>query len=163
MLLGRLFSYPDTHRYRIGPNYLQLPINRPQCPIHSYNKDGAMRYEGAQDPVYAPNSYGGPAADEERYAELGTWHTEGDMVRKAYELHAEDDDFGQPGTLVREVMSQEDRDNLVTNILGHAGDPDVTAEMKPRIVEYWVNVDADVGATVAQGLGVPAAAPAPMG
>jgi catalase len=163
MLLGRLFSYPDTHRYRIGPNYLQLPINRPQCPVHSYNKDGAMRYEGAKDPVYAPNSYGGPAADEERYPELGTWHTEGDMVRTAYELHAEDDDFGQPGTLVREVMSQVDRDNLVTNILGHASDPDVRAEMKPRIVEYWTQVDADVGAAVAQGLGVPAAAPATVG
>src|SRR5471030_209223 len=58
MLLGRLFSYPDTHRHRIGPNYLQLPINRPQNEVHTYNKDGAMRYEhaGAQ-PVYAPNSF----------------------------------------------------------------------------------------------------------
>jgi catalase len=65
---------------------------------------------------------------------------------------------------VREVMSQSDRDNLVANILGHAGDPDVTAEMKPRIAEYWANVDADVGAAVAQGLGVPvpAGAGAPL-
>ena len=69
MLLGRLFSYPDTHRYRIGPNYLQLPINRPQCPVHSYNKDGAMRYENPGDPVYAPNTAGGPHADEARYGE----------------------------------------------------------------------------------------------
>jgi catalase len=156
MLLGRLFSYPDTHRYRIGANYNQLPINAPKCPFHSYNKDGAMRYEGGSDPVYAPNSYGGPAADEERYGEHATWAVSGEMVRAPYELHAEDDDFGQPGTLVREVMSQTDRDNLVTNILGHAGDPDVLPEMKPRIAEYWSNVDADIGAAVAQGLGVPA-------
>ena len=53
---GRLFSYPDTHRYRIGANYLQLPVNRPQSPVHSYNRDGAMRYENPGDPVYAPNS-----------------------------------------------------------------------------------------------------------
>jgi catalase len=154
MLLGRLFSYPDTHRYRIGPNYLQLPVNRPQCPVHSYNKDGAMRHAGASDPVYAPNSYGGPAAASERYPELGTWSVSGEMVRAAYALHAEDDDFGQPGTLVREVMGQEDRDHLAANILGHAGDPDVTDEMKPRIVAYWTNVDAEVGAAVAEGLGL---------
>ncbi|MBA3747443.1 MAG: catalase [Solirubrobacterales bacterium] len=141
MLLGRLFSYPDTHRYRIGPNYLQLPINKPQCPVHSYNKDGAMRSENPGDPVYAPNTAGGPAAATERYPELGTWSTSGEMVRAAYALHAEDDDFGQPGTLVREVMSQEDRDHLAANILGHAGDDDVTDEMKPRIVAYWTNVD----------------------
>ncbi|CAN5205341.1 catalase [soil metagenome] len=160
MLLGRLFSYPDTHRYRIGANYLQLPINRPQCPVHSYNKDGAMRYENPGDPVYAPNTAGGPVADEENYPEQGTWNSSGEMVRAAYTLRAEDDDFGQPGTLVREVMSQEDRDNLAANIVGHAGDPDVTAEMKPRIVEYWTNVDPDVGTAVAEGLGVESAAPA---
>ena len=161
MLLGRLFSYPDTHRYRIGPNYLQLPINRPQCPVHSYNKDGAMRFHNPGDPVYAPNTAGGPAADEERYGEHATWDvTDGEMVRAAYDLHAEDDDFGQPGTLVREVMSQEDRDHLAANIVGHADDPDVTDEMKPRIVEYWTNVDRTVGAAVASGLGVSAPAPA---
>ena len=121
-------------------------------------RTGAMRSKPGSDPVYAPNSYGGPAADEERYRDDATWAVSGDMVRAAYELHAEDDDFGQAGTLVREVLSQDDRDNLVTNILGHAGDPDVQPEMKPRIVEYWSNVDADVGAAVAQGLGVPAPA-----
>ena len=64
MLMARIFSYHDTHLHRIGPNYEQLPINRPQCPVHSYNKDGQMTYHHAGDqPVYAPNSYGGPAAD----------------------------------------------------------------------------------------------------
>ena len=62
--MARIFSYHDTHLHRIGPNYEQLPINRPQCPVHSYNKDGQMTYHHAGDqPVYAPNSYGGPAAD----------------------------------------------------------------------------------------------------
>jgi catalase len=120
-----------------------------------------MRFENPGDPVYAPNTAGGPAADEARYGEDATWHTDGDMVRTAYTLRADDDDFGQPGTLVREVMSQDDRDNLAANIIGHASDPDVTDEMKPRIVEYWCHVDAGLGAAVAEGLGV--AAPAPAG
>jgi len=161
MLLGRLFSYPDTHRYRIGTNYNQLPINAPQCPVHSYNKDGAMRYKHSADqPVYAPNTFGGPRADIERYGELATWHVEGDIVRSPYEDHPEDNDFAQPGTLVREVMSQTDRDHLAANIVGHAGDPDVQPEMQGRVVEYWTNVDPDLGADVANGLGRPAAATA---
>src|SRR5207302_309332 len=68
MLLGRLFSYPDTHRYRIGPNYMDLPVNQPKSPVHSYAKDGPMRYSIGSDPVYAPNTYGGPKADP-RYAD----------------------------------------------------------------------------------------------
>src|SRR5207237_10071743 len=65
MLLGRLFSYPDSHRHRIGTNYLQLPINRPRIPVHSYNKDGAMRSRGCgrPQPVYAPIRPGGPEPD----------------------------------------------------------------------------------------------------
>ncbi len=63
MLIGRLFSYPDTHRHRIGTNYLQLPVNQPKSPVNSYNRDGAMRYRNPGDPVYAPNSFGGPQAD----------------------------------------------------------------------------------------------------
>ena len=96
MLQARLFSYPDAHRHRIGTNYQQLPINQPLVDVHSYNKDGAMRYRhSAAQPVYAPNSYGGPTADA-RLAEP-TWHVDaGEVGRYAYKPHAEDDDFGQP-------------------------------------------------------------------
>ena len=64
MLMGRIFSYHDTHLHRIGANYEQLPVNAPKVAVHSYNKDGQMTYRhaGAQ-PVYAPNSHGGPMAD----------------------------------------------------------------------------------------------------
>jgi catalase len=153
MLLGRLFSYPDTHRHRIGPNYLQLPINRPKAPVHSYNKDGAMRYEPSSDPVYAPNSYGGPKADTERYGEDAVWAADGRFVRSAYTRRGADDDFGQAGTLVRQVMTETDRDHLVANIVGHASQ-DVTPEIQRRVVEYWRNVDPDVGARVGKGLGL---------
>ena len=61
MLLGRLFSYPDPHRYRIGPNCPQLPINRPLNEVHTYNKDGAVSYEHSGDaPVYAPTASADP-------------------------------------------------------------------------------------------------------
>jgi len=77
---------------------------------------------------------------------------EGELGRYAYEKHAEDDDFGQAGTLYREVMSDTDREHLVTNIVGHASD-EVTPEMQARVVAYWSNVDADLGSRVAAGIG----------
>lgn len=79
-------------------------------------------------------------------------------MRAAYDLHAEDDDLGQPGALVREVMTQAAR--LVANVAGHASHPDVTDAMKPRIAAYWTSVDGEVGAAVAQGLGQPVPATA---
>jgi catalase len=158
MLLGRLFSYPDTHRYRIGPNYLQLPINQPQVPVHSYNKDGAMRYrhDGAQ-PVYAPNSFGGPAADPERYGDAG-WDVNGEIARSAATLHRDDDDFGQAGTLYRNVLSPADRDHLVANLVGHLRGG-VSAAIVERALAYWRSVDPGLGDRIAAGLGLATAAP----
>lgn len=68
MVMGRMFAYGDAARYRIGPNYDQLPVNRAASEVHNCNKDGPMvyRHSGSQ-PVYAPNSYGGPKADPRRY------------------------------------------------------------------------------------------------
>jgi catalase len=118
MLLGRMFAYPDAHRYRIGTNYNQLPVNALRSPVHSYSKHGEMRYRTVSDPVYAPNSKGGPRADTARYGEPASWHTDGEMVRTAYTRRAEDDDWGQAGTLVRDVMNDAERDRLVANIVG---------------------------------------------
>src|SRR5215207_547941 len=151
MLMGRVFSYHDTHLHRIGANYEQLPINAPKCPVHSYNKDGAMTFRnpGAQ-PVYAPNSYGGPQADASK-EQPGCWVEAAEMGRYAYEKHAADDDFGQPGTLYRDVMGPTDREHLVTNIVAHASDG-VSPEVQERVIGYWTNVDAELGARVAAGL-----------
>ena len=153
MLLARGFSYADAHRARLGVNYQQIPVNQPRVPVHSYSKDGAMRMENVTDPVYAPNTYGGPQADPERYSEHVVWEEDIEMVRSAYTLREDDDDFGQARTLVREVLDDEARARLVNNIIGHAGDPSVTDEMKPRIVEYWNNVDEELGRKVAEGIG----------
>lgn len=152
MLLGRMFSYADAHRHRIGTNAEQLPVNYPKnAPVNSYSKDGAMRYYPVTDPVYAPNSKGGPQADVSRFGEPAGWHVDGDIARSAYTLHAEDDDFGQAGTLVREVMDDAARDRLTNNIVGHLLDG-VTDPVLERAFEYWRNVDPDLGAAVEAGV-----------
>ena len=152
MLMGRIFSYHDTHLHRIGANYEQLPVNSPKSPVHSYNKDGAMTYRdaGAQ-PVYSPNSYGGPQADPGK--ELPTWWVEGgELGHYEYEKHSADDDFVQARALYRHVMSPTDREHLVTNIVAHASDG-VSADVKARVITYWTNVDAELGNRVAARLG----------
>ncbi|MCG5215193.1 catalase [Streptosporangium sp. KLBMP 9127] len=153
MLQGRLFSYPDAHRYRIGPNYLQLPINAPKSPVHSYNKDGAMRFSNGGDPVYAPNSAGGATADPALY-EGENYHVSGEVLRSAYTRHAEDDDYTQPRALWENVLSDNERAHLVNNIVDHASAPEVTTETRRRVVDYWTNIHKDLGQGVAHGLGI---------
>ncbi|MFF8368870.1 catalase [Streptomyces lydicus] len=149
MLLGRLFSYADTHRYRIGPNYAQLPPNRPHVPVHSYAKDGPMRFEPSRAArPYAPNSYGGPAADALRHGEPTGWETGGEMVREAYTLRREDDDFGQPGTMVREVLDDAARERLVNNVSGHLLNG-VSSPVLDRALQYWRNIDKNLGDRIA--------------
>jgi catalase len=119
--------------------------------VHSYSKDGAMRYDKVSDPVYAPNSKGGPRADTARYGEPAGWYTDGAMVRSAYTLHDEDDDWGQAGTLVREVLGDAERDRLVSNIAGHLLNG-VTEPVLERAFEYWRNVDKDLGQRIENGV-----------
>jgi catalase len=153
MLMGRIFSYHDTHLHRIGANYEQLPINQPKVPVHSYNEAGPMSYHhsGAQ-PNYAPNSYGGPQADPVKGRDLTWWVKDGELGRYANEKHADDDDFGQPRTLINEVMSDTDRDHLVANIVGHASE-EVSEEIQYRVIAYWSNIEPQIGARIAAGLG----------
>ncbi len=152
MLLGRLFAYADAHRARMGVNYKQIPVNQPKAPVHSYSKDGALRVQNVSDPVYAPNSQGGPSADGERYAQVDTWEADGEFVRSAYTLREDDDDFGQAGTLVRDVMDDAERDRLVSNVVGHLNNG-VSKPVLERAVEYWRNIDPDVGRRIADEVG----------
>ncbi|KQT94610.1 catalase [Marmoricola sp. Leaf446] len=163
MLQGRVFSYADTHRYRIGPNYHQLPVNQNRVADHNtYTFDGPMAYQHSGDaPVYAPNSYGRGFSDETGVAEDG-WEVDGAMVREAYTLRSEDDDFGQAGTLVREVWDDEQRERFVGNVAGHILGG-VKPETLPRVIEYWKNVDADTGKRIEEAVnaGQDEKAPAP--
>jgi catalase len=154
MLLARLFSYHDTHLHRIGANAMQLPVNAPRyAPVHSYNRDGAMRYQNPGGPVYAPNSFGGPVAAPEMFGPDPSWHVTGEIVRSAYSLHKEDDDFGQANAMVNKAMDQAARLRLVSNVVGHARQ-DVTEPVLSRVVAYWRNIDKTVGDQVAAGLGM---------
>ncbi len=151
MLLGRGFAYADAHRARLGANFAQIPVNRPLSPVNSYSKDGALRVDNVSDPVYAPNSYGGPHADPALTDDAGLWHADGDMVRQAYTLRKDDDDWGQAGTLVRDVLDDGERDRLVSNIVGHLKGG-VSEPIQKRAFEYWRNVDKTLGDRIEKGV-----------
>lgn len=151
MLLARLFSYADAHRHRLGANYQQIPVNAPTTPVHSYSKDGAMRITKVADPVYAPNSYGGPAADPNRSGPEPTWYADGDIMRSAYVEHTEDDDWGQPGTLVRDVLDDAARERLVDNVVGHLLNG-VSEPVLERAFVYWHNIDKHLGDRIEAGV-----------
>jgi catalase len=149
MLLGRVFSYADAHRARLGVNYKQIPVNAPKVPVRSYSKDGAMRVKNVSDPVYAPNSKEGPQPDPTRYPYLESWEANGEFVRAAYPQHNDDDDFVQARTLVRDVMDDAQRDRLINNVAGHLG-AGVSSSVLERAITYWRNIDRGVGDQIAK-------------
>ena len=152
MLLGRLFSYHDTHLHRVGANAQELPVNYPKhAKVNSYNKDGAMRHRNSGDPVYAPNSFGGPAAAPQRFGQDPSWQVDGAIARTAQVLHSEDDDFGQAGTLVRKVLDEPARDRLVSNIAGHIKNG-VEEPVLSRVFDYWRKVDSTLGDRVEEAV-----------
>lgn len=143
MLLGRVFSYPDAQRNRIGTNFNQLPVNAPLVRTNSYDKEGQMEYHHSGDaPVYAPNSYGRAYQDEQGPVENG-WEADGELVRAAYTLHSEDDDFGQAHTLVREVYDEGARERLIETVAGMLGD--CVEPVLSNAIQYWKNIDQEVG------------------
>ncbi len=144
MLLARAFAYQDAQRNRIGTNFHQLPVNQPKVPVNTYLFDGQMTYvHSGNQPTYAPNSHGRSWADNTGKVDNG-WEADGDMVRSAYTLHSEDDDFGQAGTLVRQVYDDEQRERLVETVAGSLLGG-VRSPVLERAFEYWKNIDADVG------------------
>ena len=145
MLLARGFSYADAHRARLGVNYQQIPVNRPHSAVHSYSKDGAMRIDNVTDPVYYPNSFdAAPAADELTYAEQAVWAVDGEMVRAASTLHAEDDDVGQAHSLVNDVMDDAARERLIDTVSGLLAGLR-REEVRQRAFAYWHAIDKAVG------------------
>ncbi|MEJ5914880.1 catalase [Pseudokineococcus sp. 1T1Z-3] len=146
MLMGRMFSYADAHRYRIGTNYTQLPVNSPAAPLGTYAKEGSMayRWNDPKLPVYQPASYDGPVADPQRAGETPGWEAGGRTARTAYVDHRDDDDWSQAGTLVRDVMDDGARERLVTNVSGHLLNG-VSEPVLERAFAYWRNIDKETG------------------
>jgi catalase len=115
LLQGRLFSYGDTQRYRLGVNHHQIPVNAPRCPFHSYHRDGAMRTDGnlGGNVNYEPSRFGDfaqrPQAGEPALAAGAVDHYD----------HREDDDYySQPGALFR-LFDAGQRERLFANIARH--------------------------------------------
>ena len=151
MLQGRLFSYADAQRYRLGVNHHLIPVNAPRCPFHSYHRDGAMRVDGNHGSTlgYEPNSY-------------GEWQEQPDASEPPLSIegaadhwnHREDDDdyYSQPRALF-EMMSPEQQKVLFENTARAMGD--APKEVKIRHLGNCMKADPAYGKGVADALGIP--------
>jgi catalase len=159
MLQGRTFSYSDTQRYRVGTNYLQLPVNHPKTQVATNQRDGNLTYyvDGTDSNInphinYEPSSRGG-AKEAPRDVKEYEPHIEGNLVRKPI---SRINPYKQAGERYRSFEEWERADlinNLVTNL--KRCNPDI----QQRMVHHLTQCDADYGRRIADGLGI--AAPQP--
>ena len=150
LLQGRLFSYHDTHRHRLGPNYHLLPINAPKNAPQHYQRDGAMSSGpvAAGAPNYYPNSFDGPAPDPS--VAPPPLAVSGWAARQPYS-HP-NDDFVQAGWLYGRVMTDEERARLIGNIAAHLGAAQMRIQLRQAALFFKAN--AEYGTRVAQALGL---------
>ncbi|KAJ2833764.1 catalase A [Coemansia furcata] len=145
MLQGRLFSYPVTHRHRLGANYLQLPINQPLGAVRNHQRDGPMCFGGNGGclPNYEPNSFGGPQEAPHTREIDARSAVEGYIGRHTYRLT--DEDFDQPRALYR-LLSAGEQQDLVDNMAASI------AQAKPvfqrSILPHLKRIDGEFGARI---------------
>ena len=156
MLQGRLLSYPDAHRYRLGGNYEQIPVNRPVCPVHNYQRDGhmAVNGNGGSSPNYSPNSFDNIHEDAS-YSEPGQQLDS--LYADWFDRNENDDDhYTQPGNLFRKVMDEQAKQNTINNIVGAMSgiDGPKKDEITRRQLKLWQKVDEQLAQGIAKGLGV---------
>ena len=155
MLQGRTLSYSDTQRYRVGPNYLQLPVNAPQQAAvpRTNQRDGQMAYHvdggGENKHVnYEPSSMGGLEEAPKAAEEYHQW-VEGHLGR--YQTTMVSDDYKQAGQRYRTFEDWE-RDDLINNLVA-----DMKAcpeHIQLRMVWHFWHCDEDYGRRVAEGAGI---------
>ncbi len=149
MLQGRLFSYGDTQRYRLGVNHNQIPVNAPRCPFHSYHRDGAMRVDGNQGGRigYEPNMHG-EWAEQPDYSEpplsidgaADHWN------------HREDTDYYSQPRALFQLMNDAQKQVLFENTARAIGPARI--EIQHRHIENCSKADPAYGAGVAKALGI---------
>lgn len=148
LLQGRLFSYGDAQRYRLGVNNDQIPVNRPHCPMHSYHRDGYMRVDGNEGSTkgYSPNSIG-----EWVTKPYTTYGSPANGAVDRYDQYADrtDDCFYQPGDLYR-LMTEDKRTLLINNTV--ADIMPVTDNIKYRHTAHCYLADKEYGTRIAEGL-----------
>jgi len=159
MLQGRTFSYSDTQRYRVGPNYLQLPINSPKTHVATNQRDGQMAYhvdgvEAGENPHinYEPSGLGG-LAEAPKTGQDHTPYIEGRLVRQKI---SRTNDFAQAGERYR-IFEQWERDELISNLVDAL--KQCNSQTQERMVSHFTQADAEYGRRVAEGLGLSVSAP----
>ena len=147
LLQGRLFSYGDAARYRLGVNHHQIPVNAPKVPVHSYHRDGAMRVDGnyGSTTSYFPNSYG-VWEDQPEYEEP-PFPMEGEVKR--YNKYDGDNWWYQPGDLYR-LLEPDKKDQLIDNTVNNI--KPVTNNIKYRHAAHCYIADKEYGERIAKGL-----------
>ncbi|MDD2462240.1 MAG: catalase [Kiritimatiellia bacterium] len=151
MLQGRLFSYGDAQRYRLGVNHHLIPVNRARCPFHSYHRDGAMRVDGNYGSTlgYEPNGFG--QWQEQPEFREPPLKISGDADH--WNFREDDADYyTQPGNLFR-IMPPDEQERLFANTARAMGD--IPKEIKLRHIRHCLKADPKYGAGVAQALGIP--------
>lgn len=148
MLQGRIFSYADAHRYRLGTHYEALPVNKPRCPVHHYHKDGSMRFfDNCPNPdaYYEPNSFGGPKECPE-YKEPPL-AAEGNIDR--YDHREGNDDYSQPRALYQ-MFDEEHKHRLYSNIAASMqGVPDTIIQLA---LSHFAKIDPVYAKGIEQAL-----------
>lgn len=148
MLQGRLFSYGDAQRYRLGVNHYQIPVNTPKCPFHNAHRDGAMRVDGNEGNTlhYFPNSYG--QWEENKAFTEPNLSLEGDAAH--YDFREDDDDYyTQPGNLFR-LMNKQEQERLFANTAAEVGS--AAKFIQERHIVNCYKADPEYGKGVARAL-----------
>ena len=151
MLQGRLFSYGDAQRYRLGVNHMSIPVNAPRCPYHAYHRDGQMRVDGNYGSTlgYQPNS----RFEWEEQPEFREPPLEIQGAMDSYEPKDDQTDncFYQPGDLFR-LMSEEQKTLLIENTARNMAG--TTDNIRYRHAAHCTLADPDYGARLAKALGL---------
>ncbi|MDR7693539.1 catalase [Riemerella anatipestifer] len=156
MLQGRIFSYPDAHRYRVGVNAYQLQVNRCPFSVNHYHRDGAMADASnyKDSPNYYPNSFDDIKPDSSYKAH--EYHLDNNKVAFFNRNENDDDHFTQPGLLYSKAMDNQARTNLVKNIVNHMQkiDGERREEIINRQLCHFFRANLDLGMKVASGLDI---------
>jgi len=148
MLQGRLFSYGDTHRHRLGANYQQLPVNCPVTGVKNYARDAPQCiYNQGNAPNYFPNSFSGP--QEQREFPEPADHVSGETHR--YQS-GDEDNFSQPRIFWNKVLDEKEKTDLVNNLAGHM--KDAQESIRARAVANFTSVDEVFGKRLQEAIDV---------
>ena len=150
MLQARLFAYHDAHLYRVGTNYQALPVNRAHVPVHTYQRDGSMRFDGnfGGEPNYEPNRFAQTPKQDPRFAETPLAV---DGYADRFDHRAGNDDYTQAGDLFR-LMSADQQTLLINNLVGAMSS--VPQDIQLRQIEHFRRADPRYGDRIAEGLGL---------